>query len=392
MLELDVLRGFALFGILIVNWTLDWQVNSQPWDVRGYADQVVAWFIWILAANKFWTIFSFLFALGFTIQVGRLRARNANAVFIYTRRLIILFLIGAANFIFGPADVVYVYAMLGFVLLLMEKRPPTRYLPALAISIMLLLWAIDMWINRETAELVSEPRTTINVQLETDEMDQLWNEWKRVRYRGSFKEVTVVRAQLFWKWSLRRWQWFVGFLPIFLIGLYAGRKRIFQTLEQNLPLIRKVTRWSLLTGILCLVFSAGSYSFSGFSYLTLKAMELLWQFSILFLGIFYIGGITLLLQNQEWARRMQPLAKVGRMALTNFLLHSAVFVPLFVGYGFGLRGKIGASGCLVLAVLFFLVQIAFSTWWLKHFRFGPAEWLWRTLTYGKLPAMRRRSA
>lgn len=387
LIELDVLRGFALLGIPVMNWTLDWQPISQPWNVSGLADQMTAWFVWIFAANKFWTIFSFLFAVGFTIQVQRLRARNANVISIYSRRLIILFLFGAANFIFGPADVIYVYAMLGFVLLIMERRPPTGILPVFAITIMLLLWSYDVWTGRD----IPTDATASAAHVEASEMDELWNEWQQVRSSGSFKEVTIVRAQLFWKWSLRRWQWFLNFLPIFLIGLYVGRKGIFHDIEGNLPLIRNGTKWALLTSVLCLLLSAGSYSFPELSYLTSKIMELLWKFSILFLGLTYIGCIVLLLQIPGWADRLWPLANVGRLALTNFLLLSVVFVPINLGYGLGLRGQIGVAGWLLIALLFFLFQLVFSTWWLKRYRFGPAEWLWRTLTYGRLPPMKQTS-
>ena len=160
LVTLDVLRGFALFGILVVNWTLDWQPDSEPWHVTGTANVVTSWFVWLVASSKFWNIFSFLFAAGFVLQIDRLRSRNAKVVSIYSRRLIVLFLIGAANLIFGPADVVYIYAMLGFMLLLMEKRPPTKSLPFLAIAVMLLLWAYDVWTGWETttpqADVVAE--------------------------------------------------------------------------------------------------------------------------------------------------------------------------------------------------------------------------------------------
>ena len=190
-----------MFGILAVNWTLDWQNNSEPWDVSGFANQVTAWIVWIAATSKFWTIFSFLFAIGFVIQVERLRARNANVVSVYSRRLIVLFLIGAANFIFGPADIVYVYAMLGFLLLLMEKHPPTRILPALAITVMLLLWAHEVWTGRETTEVRVDAVVTVAAQVEADDMKYLWSEWQRVRVPLSEKgmhseDLEFIRAAM----------------------------------------------------------------------------------------------------------------------------------------------------------------------------------------------------
>ena len=86
LVTLDVLRGCALFGILVVNWTLDWQPDSEPWAVTGTANVVTSWFVWLVASSKFWNIFSFLFAAGFVLQIDRLRSRDAKVVSIYSRR------------------------------------------------------------------------------------------------------------------------------------------------------------------------------------------------------------------------------------------------------------------------------------------------------------------
>ena len=108
------------------------------------------------------------------------------------------------------------------------------------------------------------------------------------------------------------------------------------------------------------------------------------------LALFYMASLTLLAERPVWRGRLAPLANAGRMALTNYLLQSLVCTILFYGYGFGLYGRIGAAGGIVLTAAIFLVQVALSTWWLGRFRFGPMEWLWRTLTYGKRQEMRTR--
>jgi Predicted membrane protein len=76
------------------------------------------------------------------------------------------------------------------------------------------------------------------------------------------------------------------------------------------------------------------------------------------------------------------------MALTNYLTHSVLFLVLFSGVGFGLYGEVGPAWCVVLSIVIFAVQMILSRWWLTHYRFGPAEWIWRTLTYGELQPMR----
>jgi uncharacterized protein len=95
-----------------------------------------------------------------------------------------------------------------------------------------------------------------------------------------------------------------------------------------------------------------------------------------------------LAQKAAGEKCLTPLAAVGRMALSNYLFQSLVFTTFFYGYGLGLNGKLGPALLSVLSVFIFALQILLSMWWLKRFRFGPAEWLWRTLTYGKLQPMR----
>jgi uncharacterized protein len=106
------------------------------------------------------------------------------------------------------------------------------------------------------------------------------------------------------------------------------------------------------------------------------------------LTFFYVSTLILLFQREEWQRRLRPIACVGRMALTNYLLQSVICTTIFYSYGGGLYAGIGPLAGLALTVAIFLAQIPFSMFWLSRFRFGPMEWLWRTLTYGKLQPMR----
>jgi uncharacterized protein len=103
----------------------------------------------------------------------------------------------------------------------------------------------------------------------------------------------------------------------------------------------------------------------------------------------YVSGITLLFQRDAWRRRLSVLAPVGRMALSNYLLQSVMGALIFYGYGLGLMGKLGSAAYLLAAVALFALQIVVSRLWLSRFCFGPAEWLTRSLTYGKAQPMRR---
>jgi len=105
----------------------------------------------------------------------------------------------------------------------------------------------------------------------------------------------------------------------------------------------------------------------------------------------YASGIALLCAHEGWRRLLAPLGAAGRMALTNYLLQSLVCTTLFYGYGFGLLGRFGAAAGLVLTLAIWVAQLGLSTLWLRYFRYGPAEWLWRSVTYRSVQPMRRTS-
>ena len=105
------------------------------------------------------------------------------------------------------------------------------------------------------------------------------------------------------------------------------------------------------------------------------------------LGAFYMGVVILLAQRPVWRTAMSSLASVGRMALTNYLMQSVIASTLFYGYTFGLFYRFSLAAGVLIALAIYTVQVAYSAWWMARFRFGPMEWLWRTLTYGKAPAM-----
>jgi uncharacterized protein len=105
------------------------------------------------------------------------------------------------------------------------------------------------------------------------------------------------------------------------------------------------------------------------------------------LAIFYMSSLVLLFQRPAWQRVLSPLAAVGRMALTNYLLQSIISTLLFYGYGFALYDDVNAASGVLLAIAIYALQIVFSNWWLRRFQFGPMEWLWRTLTYGRRQPM-----
>ena len=402
---MDILRGFAIFAILIVNWTTDllWDVDvSAGWT--SLADQASYWLVWLLLDEKSWPIFAFLFGLGFSVQMERMEARGASVTRLYSRRLLILFVIGATHFILTERDIVFMYAMLGF-LLLPTRKWPGRALLAAAVVCLMIPWTLNTVEGWQQQRRLQDSASAADARREAEqrraESTARWAEHDRIEATGSFFQVVPVRAGVWWE-EVSSWRSYVGWLgdpfPPFLLGLYVGRRRILHNVAANRDFIRRVMLWSAVVGLAGIaglsLLLAGRYPVfherfvteSGF--LGRQLLRLLERFGSPAIGLLYIGAIALLAERATWKRWLRPLAPVGRMALTNYLLQSVFFVLLFFGYGLGLYGQVGAFGGFLLCLPVIAFQIVGSRWWLRRFRFGPAEWFWRTLTYGQLQPMR----
>lgn len=399
---LDVLRGVALLGILTVNMTyFSWPFEYHHWQREFWdskADAVVSWIINFLAEGKFYPLFSFLFGLGAAIQMERADSRAIPFAGRYCRRLFVLLAIGLVHALFiWDGDILVMYALCGLLLLPFRKRQPKTILiwamiglviPALLV---ILLWAL-------LAGLALVPQAAEVIQKGFDEFYGPYDEQRaelegiiHVFSSGSYGEILrarVVNVLYVWVASIFYAPAFVG---IFLLGLYAGKRRLMQNVADNVGLFRGVLVGGLVIGLPLNFFYAACMSSTN-----LSERHFLWLLSH---GLVSIAGpaqslagaagLTLLLQRERWKQWLRFFGVAGKMALSNYLLQSLVCTTIFYGYGFGLFGVVGPASRLGLALLVFVGQLLFSAWWLSRFQFGPMEWLWRTLTYGKRQPMRR---
>ncbi|HEV2669468.1 MAG TPA: DUF418 domain-containing protein, partial [Gemmatimonadales bacterium] len=387
---LDILRGVAILGILIVNMGL----FSSPEDPSTHqlgvsaVDRIVAWLILFLAQEKFKALFSFLFGLGLAVQLLRAEARVARFVPLYARRLGVLFLIGVAHFLLvWDGDILHDYAQNGFLLLLFRRRSLKTLLVAAGVllSLPVLLYGLTTY-NSITGHVPPQARQWIAYETGVD--DQETEAADRVYARGTYAEMVTVRArELPRDVSPDTDDAYV--LALFLLGLYAGRRRIFHNIAAHRPFIRRVQRWGLLIGI------AGNAAFAvggSFDPAPTSVVQNVGRMCLVLaapaLMLFYASTIMLLTQVETWRRRLAPLAAVGRTALSNYLLQSLICTMIFFSYGLGLFGKVGPALGLLLTVTIFLIQVPLSVWWLERYQFGPVEWLWRSLTYWRPQPMR----
>jgi uncharacterized protein len=182
-------------------------------------------------------------------------------------------------------------------------------------------------------------------------------------------------------------------LAMFLIGFVAGRLKIYVNLEANKLLLQKIRKWGFLTGlpasIAMTVFIHDEFRLPNAYGL---ADTFFYAVSVIPLSLAYTASVCLLWLDPEWKKRLTVFAPVGRMALTNYIMQTIIGISIYYGIGLGLAGKSGPSVFLPIAFGVYIFQLIYSNFWFKYFRFGPLEWLWRILTYGKLLKITRQPA
>ena len=386
---IDMLRGFTIFGILLVNMPLYGWPNWGPMrairaqQAYGPINDAASWFLWLFAEDKFYPLLSFLFGLGFSIQLARLASPSAHFLSIYIRRLLVLLLIGLVHgLLVWPGDILVTYALMGFLLLLFRKCGQTA---TLTFAIVFLLLPIVLF------PIGSDLQGRLFSHIVGSDIDykDLWNEALRVFSHGTYQEITLERTRAM-SWNLCGPISMLQILGLFLFGLYAGQRGWFQNLQRHLPFLRKARSWAFALALVGMLVRAGAFHlsrvmgplFGGFG------EEVLDTTGNLALSFFYASAIVLLAHRPVWKSRLAPLAAVGRTALSNYLLQSIICTTIFYSYGLQLFGKVGPAAGLALSIAIYLIQLPLSVWWLGHFRSGPMEWVWRSLTYATPQPMR----
>jgi uncharacterized protein len=391
---LDVLRGFAVFGMFTVNMTADLPWGSafreQPLDI---ADGTVMFFVDLLTNGKFITIFSFLFGVGFYLQLERARGRRVPFVAVYLRRLVALFLIAALAIVGGlGAHILIDYSIFGFLLLLFARRS-TRFLLAAVVACFVIGVVSD---NIEVvSDLIGTEQSDRAELVDNGPSPEALaeNERDRVYGEGSFKEIASYRASnlleyvLSWKQRLSD----APLLGLMLLGCYVCRRGALQDPAVRLKMARTALPWLLsigMTGMVVFVWLR-PWPSADSDLLTLVGNFAFWPVGAPVLGLGYAAIITLLLEKETCRRALLPFASVGRLALTNYLFHGFVIAAFTYQWGLGLYGEMGPFWGLMAVFAIFPLMIIASSWWIGRFQFGPIEWLWRTLTYGQIQSFRR---
>jgi uncharacterized protein len=393
---IDVLRGIALLGVLIANIWLWFSgaiflfpgLQSEMRQIS--LNSIAFYFVGIFISGKALSTFSFLFGLGFAVQMMRSEARGARIAPVYSRRLAVLLVIGAIHgVLLWYGDILLTYAMLGFALLLFRRRKDRTLLVWATILIAVIpiaLGSVPLIMSLTGADMGPPPAEQIAKMTEENRTN--------LRLLSSGNYLQIIRGNLRMLADLYaspKAFSMLMFLGLFLLGLYAGRRRLFENVAAYRVALRRVMVWGFVIGL-----SATFVSIALRVGLDIEqAMKLPWfplamMTSLVFgttpFAFAYIAAATLILEHPVWRARLRGFAPVGRMALTNYLSQTLICLAIF--YGGHLIGSYRPALYLLVAVLIFAVQMQWSAWWLARYRFGPMEWVWRSLTYGRKQPMR----
>lgn len=394
---IDALRGFALLGILIVNlgdFTLHWGLSAEQRAALFTAgtDESAQFLIWMFASGKFNTIFSFLFGLGFAMFIARGTQGDAEFLTFFRRRLSVLFLIGAVHMVFiWYGDIVAMYAALGFVLILFRRLSDRA----------LLLWAAALILSHPvlTAVIVvsggaldpGEPLRNLEIWLYTGVLGFPADSYHAVVSSGGWLDV--------FKYNLAGPPWRIGevlsssrlqrVLGMFLVGMWAGRQMIFRNPAAHKALFKRLLIWGLPIGLAGNALHATMLPANEPSI----GRDLVYALSVVPLAMSYVAAFSLFWMYPGARRVLGIFVPAGRAALTVYLSQTLICIALFYGIGLGFGGQVGPTLFLPIALAIFATQVLLSVVWLRYFRFGPVEWLWRSLTYGRRePLVRVRTA
>ena len=390
--SLDVLRGFAVLGILIVNiqgFARVFSAYMNPPSAGGFEGaEVWLWsVVYLFADTKFISIFSMLFGAGMAMMSDRLAARGVAGTGLHYRRQFWLLVIGLAHaYLIWHGDILVAYALCGFILYPLRNLSPRRllWIGGCAVAFLVPLWgltglSVPAWPAEDLAVAAAEwspPPEARDAEIAA--FRGTWTEQLRVRAPVALTVQTTAFLGLF--------LWRAGGLMLVGMALYrlgvlaASRSDVFY---------RRMAVIGLATGLPLAAAGVAYKLHHEFAFEKAMFQGALFNYAGsvgVFLG--YVALVMLAVKSGWFPGLQRRLAATGRMALTNYIAQSVICSLIFYGHGLGMFERVGAPGRLGIVVGIWVAQLLWSPWWLARFRFGPLEWFWRSLSYMKRQPLR----
>ena len=376
--SLDVLRGLALLGVLVVNLLSDFRISLPEHILYSNTslrpvDRAVETLVAALLEFKAFTLFSLLFGVGLAVVAQRAAQHAVPVTPFLVRRLSLLLGLGLFHLLLiWNGDILTLYAVCGL-LLIPFLRLPSSWLGTMGILVVAVSFLIPwgfLWPTDKTFHfLVTEAGRVYSTGRFTDIL------------AFHYRETALLILPLLGLSLPKTWGLMALGAATWKYGLWREperHSRLLWTMAMTggvvggsftaLQAYANATGQALLGSISSLLVDAGSY---------------------VPLALAYAAALLLILRSPQVVRAAAPFAAVGQMALTNYLIQSVVLSLLFYGYGLGLYGRLGAAPATAIGLGLYGLQMGASVWWLRRYRFGPVEWLWRSLTYGKCQKMQR---
>jgi uncharacterized protein len=391
--SIDAFRGFALAGIAIAHMMEQYYGAPPPAGLFDdiYAsglDKAAGAFMEIFVRGKFFALFSFLFGVSFFIQMDNGARKGINFRTRFLWRLALLFLIGYTHALLYRGDILTIYAVVGVALVLFF-RVRTSVCLGIAAAVFFglprfLLFAVnggDQLFPGGNLDPASPAFLAYAAAVTEGSLADVFraNAWHGLVTKAEFQMNVFGRGYLTFAY--------------FLLGLCIGRLGLFRYPEQHTGTLKRAL-WVALA-VMVLMFVVGAYLFntlpenSGFdswqSMFALTAMDL-WNLS---LATIYLCGFLLWFNRPRGRTMLGKLAPYGRTALSNYVLQTLIGTILLYNFGFGLIGQVSNADMFAIAIVIIAVQIMLSAAWLRHFRFGPLEWVWRSATWFEWQRLRR---
>ncbi len=389
---IDALRGFALFGILLVHcgqWFAAAQLPRQVYEAQGggVGNGISQTVIGIFFDGKFYTFFSFLFGLSFALMLTRSTDSPGRFYGRFAWRLVVLGGIGLLHHMLWRGDILSIYALVGFALL-----PFGRLSNRVVLVVgLLLVTNVPTRIQVAYDTYLAPPKPK---KPDSDNGDKEVVAYYKVVKEGNLRTLAGFNLAAFgekMRFQVESGRIYIT-LGFFLLGLYAGRRQLFQQFSRHKAWFRQRCRFTGFAVLALTAIGVGLLAVFGNTKQppawAMTVFNVLYDLQSTCLTLFYITGLSLLWQRPFWQKTVTALASVGKVALSSYVGQSVVGTFLFFGYGLGLIGEIPLWQAALLTFPIFAAQIFLSRLWLKKFRYGPLEWLWRSATYLRVQPLR----
>jgi len=381
----DALRGFALAGVVLVHMVERYVAGPRPEalleGLDSAPDIIIGGLVGFFCSGKFFSLFSILFGLSFSIQMESAARKGNDFSMRFLWRGFLLFLIGMLHQLFYRGDILTIYALL-VPFLIPFNKVPAKWLLGIAIFIFLGFPRFISFAIFGNISLFGLPEG-FNNPLETAYVELLLS--------GDFLALAEQNAIYGMKTKMSfqllyfgRFYYTFGY---FLMGLWLGKIGLFNRVIDFIPMVKKILKWSAIAlvplfGLIAATFATAPQpiDFSSWHHiLAFNFMDWLNIAMTTIIGCWFILGY----QKEKWEKRLLFFAPYGRMALTNYVFQSVIAGFLLFGWGLGLIDDIRALYLFFIALAFIIAQTLFSKYWLENFKYGPLEWLWRCGTYLK---------